>query len=167
MALFAVRVSGLTPEHGVGGYSWVPPENVKFSAVGLVRCGSVEAAGEACPGVARKMKQVYRAPIELVPALLAVTGILFSVTDAVLTLKVTALGGWELNPVLRFYLDMSPRVFVLSKYLFTSAGVLFFVKYQSQAIFCGLLTGRHLLVGTTLLYAAGVAYQLALLQNAF
>ncbi len=111
------------------------------------------------------MNKLYRTPIELVPALLAVTGILFSVADAVLTLKVTALGGYELNPVLRFYLDLSPRVFVLSKYLFTSAGVLFFVKHQGCPIFCGLLTGKHLLAATALLYAAGVVYQLALLQG--
>ncbi len=91
------------------------------------------------------------------------TGLVFSLADAALTLKLTALGGCELNPVLRFYLELSPRLFVCWKYLFSVAGGLYFLKYQEYKLFCSPLTGRHLLAASAALYASCVLYQLNLL----
>lgn len=49
---------------------------------------------------------------------------LLSVVDAVLTMILISHGAVEINPVMAFYLEMGPRVFLSVKYALTGIGVL-------------------------------------------
>lgn len=63
-----------------------------------------------------------------------IVGILFlSVLDAILTLLLISHGAVEINPVMAFYLDVGPYVFLLVKYALTSAGVLILLIFRNIA----------------------------------
>lgn len=54
----------------------------------------------------------------------------FSVMDALLTLELIHRGAVELNPIMAYYLEFDPRIFLLVKYGLTSAGVLILLLFN-------------------------------------
>jgi hypothetical protein len=53
--------------------------------------------------------------------------IVLSILDAALTLYLVAHGASEINPVMNYFLQKGPAVFMTAKYLFTSIAVVIFV----------------------------------------
>ena len=53
--------------------------------------------------------------------------LLLSVADALLTLYLISAGAEELNPVMAYFLGISPNVFMMAKYLITSTSVVIVV----------------------------------------
>ena len=53
--------------------------------------------------------------------------LLLSVADALLTLFLISAGAKELNPVMAYFLDIGPNVFMMAKYLITSTSVVIVV----------------------------------------
>lgn len=75
-----------------------------------------------------------------------------SLSDAALTLILLERGAVELNPIMRFYIDLGPRVFVMVKYGLTAFALLLMVllnvitstrpnSVSIIRIFCGLAFG--------------------------
>jgi hypothetical protein len=62
--------------------------------------------------------------------------LILSLTDALLTLLLIEYGAVEINPLMDFYLQISPQVFILVKYLLTSLSVFIL------AVFSHLILGR-------------------------
>ena len=60
--------------------------------------------------------------------------LILSLTDALLTLLLIEYGAIEVNPLMAFYLKISPQVFILVKYLLTSLSV-FILAVFSHIIF--------------------------------
>ena len=66
----------------------------------------------------RKITQLDSYPTELLIAIIFVLGL--SVVDGILTLWLIDRGATELNPVMAFYLEQGPQIFMLVKYLLTA-----------------------------------------------
>ena len=66
----------------------------------------------------RKITQLDSYPTELLVVIIFVLGL--SVTDGILTLWLIDRGATELNPVMAYYLDLGPHIFMLAKYLLTA-----------------------------------------------
>lgn len=66
------------------------------------------------------------------PALLSsiVVILLLCVADAFLTVLLIGHGAVELNPLMAYYLDISPRVFLAAKYTLTSLSVFILLIYS-------------------------------------
>lgn len=87
------------------------------------------------------------------PLLLFILIILgLSLSDAVLTLIILERGAVELNPIMRFYIDLGPRIFVIVKYGLTALALVLMVllnvitstrptSVSIIRIFCGLAFG--------------------------
>jgi hypothetical protein len=56
--------------------------------------------------------------------------LMLSVADALLTLWLVSVGAEELNPVMAYFLDYGPNIFLLSKYLMTSISVVIVVLFN-------------------------------------
>ena len=70
-------------------------------------------------------------PSMLIPIILV---LILSLLDAALTLILIARGARELNPVMQYYINHGPKVFLLVKYGLTAASVLIIVLiYESLA----------------------------------
>ncbi|HLV01077.1 MAG TPA: DUF5658 family protein [Acidobacteriota bacterium] len=91
------------------------------------------------------------------------SALLLSMTDGALTLRLLELGARELNPVMRFYLELGPGMFIAFKYLLTSSGLLFLVMHQKRSFFGGQITGRQIIFTTPVIFALVVCYQVTLI----
>ena len=94
-----------------------------------------------------------------------VTILLLSVIDALLTLYLVDHGAVELNPLMAFYLDSDPLVFMSIKYLLTSASIFILLM-------CGNVTARKVNITINALFpvliaafASTVAWQLYLIYK--
>jgi hypothetical protein len=58
-----------------------------------------------------------------------------SILDAILTLILVNSGAHELNPLMAYYLDISPSLFICMKYLLTSASVMIILLYKDHRLF--------------------------------
>ena len=62
----------------------------------------------------------------------AITAILIlSILDAFLTLLIIQKGARELNPVMAYFLEHGPLIFIVAKYLLTSIGVLILLIFKN------------------------------------
>jgi len=66
----------------------------------------------------RKINQLDSYPTELLVVIILI--LLLSVVDGILTLWLIDKGATELNPVMAYYLEQGPRIFMLAKYLLTA-----------------------------------------------
>lgn len=67
------------------------------------------------------------------PALLlyVLTVLILSLLDAALTLTLLARGASELNPVMRYYIDLGPWLFVLVKYTITALALILIIVFST------------------------------------
>lgn len=80
----------------------------------------------------RKVVMLDRYPPQLLGVIVLVLGL--SVLDAYLTLWLTGRGAIEINPVMAYYLDLGPSVFLVTKYLMTAAAATIAVMLNYAAI---------------------------------
>jgi hypothetical protein len=85
------------------------------------------------------------------------------VTDAMLTLNLVSLGAEELNPLMAYYLDQSPLVFFLVKYLLTSAAILIILFNKNLHLFNTRVQAKALFVLLLLPYALVIQWELYLI----
>ena len=80
--------------------------------------------------------------------------LLLSLLDALLTLILLDRGAVEINPIMAFYIEQGPTVFLLAKYLLTAAALVLFLlfrdafeqRYGFGSAFLVLVTGIFTLV---------------------
>jgi len=87
---------------------------------------------------------------------------LMSCLDALFTLNILALGGEELNLVMKVLLEMDTGTFLIAKYCATALGVIFLVAL-SRFRMAGILPVRRLLEAICVGYACLIIYELYLL----
>lgn len=92
------------------------------------------------------------------------SALLLSMTDGALTLRLLELGARELNPIMHFYLELGPGIFIAFKYLLTSSSLLFLVMHQKRSFLGGRITGRQIIFVTPVIFAVVVCYQVTLIS---
>lgn len=75
-----------------------------------------------------KLQELDAYPTDLFIVVILVLGL--SVVDGVLTLWLVDNGATELNPVMAYYLEQGPQVFMAAKYLITAAVVTIVVAFN-------------------------------------
>jgi hypothetical protein len=106
-----------------------------------------------------------RVPISFrltVPLTLAVIVFSLSTLDGLATLRLTAVGIEEANPLMRGLLGWGPGPFLAGKFLLTFPGLCVCVATRGRRLFGTRLTSHHLLLGLAGLYAFLVIYELIL-----
>lgn len=75
----------------------------------------------------------------------AIMAILFlSIFDALLTLHLMESGSTELNPVMSYFLEFGPYVFMVAKYLLTCTGVVILLLFRNVFLKRSITHTRHL-----------------------
>jgi len=97
----------------------------------------------------------------------AMMGILvLSILDAALTLYLVAHGASEINPVMNYFLQMGPAVFMTAKYLFTSIAVVIFVLLaQSVLPWSSRFTPQRLYQYALLAFGGVVVWEIVLVYR--
>ncbi len=96
----------------------------------------------------------------------AVTLVLgLSVTDALLTLWLLNAGAQEMNPVMAYFLNFGPNVFLFVKYLLTSTAVVIVVLLNYICIFRVRFQMYHLLKYFAGCFAAVVLWEIVLIAS--
>jgi hypothetical protein len=93
----------------------------------------------------------------------AVAILLLSCADIVFTLTLLQRGANEVNPLMRYLIELDSTLFIWVKLSITAAGVLF-LAVHNHFRFLKLLRGRHALYLMVGVYAALVNYQITLLS---
>lgn len=96
--------------------------------------------------------------------LAALAIMLLSCTDSVFTLTLLQRGAQEVNPLMRYLLEIDTTAFIGGKLLITAAGVLFLVAHGHFRLF-RVVRGRHVLYALLGVYLTLFNYQVALLGN--
>lgn len=92
-------------------------------------------------------------------------GLLLSIADGALSLKLQSSGAYEANPIMGFYMALGPSAFILMKHLLTTSGLVVFLVHHDQGLLGGFLKVRHLLYGASMLFAGVLCYELVLLYG--
>ena len=87
-----------------------------------------------------------------------------SIVDACLTLELVDRGAEELNPIMAYYLEQSPFVFFVVKYLLTSAAIIMILNIKEISLFGSKLSGEILFAFFIFALASVVQWQLILLH---
>ena len=93
---------------------------------------------------------------------LGLTIVLMSVMDAFFTLNILALGGEELNLLMKALLEIDTYSFLLVKYWMTAIGVVFLIA-MARMRFAGLVSVRRILQRICAMYACLMIYEVYLL----
>ena len=93
---------------------------------------------------------------------IAVGILLLCCADATFTLHLLQLGASEANPFMAWLLEIDTQLFLVTKFAFTAAGLVFLVAHKNFAVF-SLFTVRHTLHGLLFGYALLIQYELVLL----
>jgi hypothetical protein len=93
---------------------------------------------------------------------LGLTIVLMSVMDAFFTLNILALGGEELNLLMKALLDTDTYSFLLVKYWMTAIGVVILIA-MARMRFAGLVSVRRILQSICAMYACLMIYEVYLL----
>lgn len=115
--------------------------------------------------VAIPFSQYHKVRCSGVIVLSVLSALVLSMTDGALTLKLLGLGARELNPVMRFYLELGPGIFIGFKYLLTSSSLLFLAMHQRRSFLGGRITGRQIIFLTPIIFAMVVCYQITLVHS--
>jgi len=94
--------------------------------------------------------------------MLAVLGM--SCMDSIFTLKLLQLGSSELNPVMKYFIDLDSGLFFAVKLFLTSFCVMFIVMHKKFRLF-KLISGYHMLIGTLVMYVTLISYELSMLTG--
>jgi len=93
---------------------------------------------------------------------LAVTILLLSITDASLTLSLLSRGARELNPIMAFFIEDTPQLFVTVKMALTGGGIVVLVALARARVF-RVIRISHIIHWSLLGYIALIAYEAWLL----
>jgi hypothetical protein len=96
--------------------------------------------------------------------LLLVT-LLLSIFDAFLTLRLMDGNFRELNPVMEFFLNLGPSLFLLVKWILTVFGLLTLLVLKNFYLWGGKIKAETILVIIPFLYLALITYEIALVVN--
>jgi hypothetical protein len=92
--------------------------------------------------------------------------LMFSVTDAFLTLALVDGNATELNYVMYYYMQLGPLPFLLVKYLLTAVGLLCLIMHKNYSFFLGRIRVKSIMVVLALMYSALITYELFLFRQA-
>ena len=92
--------------------------------------------------------------------------VLLSATDAMFTLFIINNGGEEINPFMRYLLEMDITAFFWVKFFLTSFGMLFLVTHK-HFTFYQIVRGYHIMYGVFATYFILVSYELYLISVIF
>lgn len=93
---------------------------------------------------------------------MAMSILLFSVLDSILTLQLIARGADELNPLVGFLIDMDVGIFAWTKTVVTAVVLVLLVTHANHKLF-GVLRVRKVLLVGLVGYVCLVAYEAVLL----
>jgi hypothetical protein len=91
-----------------------------------------------------------------------VATLILCLADAFMTMYLIALGAYELNPVMDFFLRMGPISFLLAKYLFTGTALVCLLVHKNYPLLAGRFTTKSVLVIVPILYTLLIGYELLL-----
>lgn len=90
--------------------------------------------------------------------------ILLSATDATFTLYIVENGGEEVNPFMRYFLEMDVALFFWVKYCLTTLGMIFLITHKNFTFF-NLIRGYHVLYSAFVMYFSLIMYELYLISQ--
>lgn len=96
--------------------------------------------------------------------LLLVT-LLLSICDAFLTMRLIGLDAQELNPVMKFFLDLGPSPFLLVKWILTVFGLLTLLVLKNFYLWGSKIKTEAILITVPFLYLTLVIYEVVLVVN--
>ena len=94
---------------------------------------------------------------------LIITILILSIVDAILTVILIRNGAVELNPVMAYYLNISPQIFMFVKYFLTSLSVFILLIYGSVALKGGLIQIRSVFPLIITVFASVVVWEIYLI----
>jgi hypothetical protein len=89
--------------------------------------------------------------------------LILSIVDACLTVILIRNGAVELNPVMAYYLSISPQIFLAVKYTLTSLSVFILLIYGSVALRGGLIQIRSIFPLIITVFASVVVWEIYLI----
>lgn len=92
------------------------------------------------------------------------TIILLSTFDAILTLDLISRGAKEINPVMAYYINISPLIFFGVKYLLTCTSVVIILLYSNAYLFKTRIQAKILFLFLIIPFALVVRWELHLLN---
>ena len=92
-----------------------------------------------------------------------ITILVLSIIDAILTLILIRNGAVELNPVMAYYLNISPQIFMFVKYALTSLSVFILLIYGSVVLRGGLIQIRSVFPLIITVFASVVVWEIYLI----
>ena len=109
-------------------------------------------------------KYVDRYSVRSVATILVI--LVLSISDAIFTLRLIAMGAEEVNPVMDFFLKLGPAVFLGVKYFLTVGSLLCFLILKNHYFLMGRVSVKAVLGLVLALYLALIGYELWLLADA-
>jgi hypothetical protein len=91
--------------------------------------------------------------------------IVLCVADSFLTIDIVSRGGQELNPIMAYYLNQSPLLFFIVKYLITCAAIMMILSIKNNYIRGIRIRAEVFLVSFFIALALVVQWQLFLIHS--
>jgi hypothetical protein len=92
-----------------------------------------------------------------------VTTMTLCTLDALLTLRLCRVGVKDLNPVMRYFIELGPTRFAMTKYFMTAGSVLFLTVHKNYRLLKSTVPAKYLLFAVPVLYGLLILYELALI----
>jgi hypothetical protein len=97
--------------------------------------------------------------------ILIVSILFLGVIDALLTLWLLNRGAYEVNPIMKYFLQIGPYTFFIFKYFLTVTSVIFLLIFRNVSIRGIRLKARSALYYILVFYLAVVAWEIHLISN--
>ena len=97
--------------------------------------------------------------------ILIVSILFLGVIDALLTLWLLNRGAYEVNPIMKYFLQIGPYTFFIFKYFLTVTSVIFLLIFRNVSIRGIRLKARSALYYIIIFYMAVVAWEIHLISN--
>ena len=91
--------------------------------------------------------------------------LLLGVTDALFTLWLLNHGAYEINPIMKYFLEIGPYTFFYFKYFITIASVICLLMFRNVVIRGIKITARSVLYFVLVIYMALVAWEIHLISD--
>ena len=91
--------------------------------------------------------------------------IVLCVADSYFTIDIVSLGGQELNPIMAYYLNQSPLLFFMVKYLMTSTAIMMILSIKNNYVCRKRIRTEFLLGSFFIVLALVVQWQLFLIHS--
>jgi hypothetical protein len=91
--------------------------------------------------------------------------IVLCVADSYFTIDIVSLGGQELNPIMAYYLNQSPLLFFMVKYLMTCTAIMMILSIKNNYV-CGIRIRTEFFLGSIfIVLALVVQWQLFIIHG--